>query len=218
MSVTVYFVRHGQTYFNLYHRMQGWGDTPLTESGRQDAIRAGQALANIHIDYVFSSDLKRAADTARIIIQQHPGLKDQEPIQDPAFREEFFGFYEAMSDDQAAVSITAPDGMPNFHEVIEKYGVAKMRDMMAEADPYHHAENNQEFWHRVNKGIKRLRSLPDGSIAVVVSHGITISSLGERYSNDPSHIVGPLNGSISKFTLTNNSTKIDFYNQLTIPD
>lgn len=33
MAINVYFVRHGQTYLNLYHRMQGWSDSPLTERG-----------------------------------------------------------------------------------------------------------------------------------------------------------------------------------------
>lgn len=37
MAINVYFVRHGQTYLNLYHRMQGWSDSPLTEKGLADA-------------------------------------------------------------------------------------------------------------------------------------------------------------------------------------
>jgi len=28
---SIYFVRHGQTFFNLYNRMLGWADSPLTE-------------------------------------------------------------------------------------------------------------------------------------------------------------------------------------------
>ncbi|MGY0304227.1 histidine phosphatase family protein [Limosilactobacillus fermentum] len=27
MAINVYIVRHGQTYLNLYHRMQGWSDS-----------------------------------------------------------------------------------------------------------------------------------------------------------------------------------------------
>lgn len=30
---TIYVVRHGQTYMNLYTKMQGWSDTPLTQKG-----------------------------------------------------------------------------------------------------------------------------------------------------------------------------------------
>lgn len=44
MSFTVYFVRHGQTMFNYFQRMQGWSDSPLTAKGIQDAKKAGQHL------------------------------------------------------------------------------------------------------------------------------------------------------------------------------
>ncbi|MGN1284706.1 MAG: histidine phosphatase family protein, partial [Candidatus Limosilactobacillus intestinavium] len=30
MSTNVYFIRHGETYFNCFARLQGWSDTPLT--------------------------------------------------------------------------------------------------------------------------------------------------------------------------------------------
>ena len=68
MAITVYFVRHGETYFNRFARLQGWSDTPLTEKGEMDAKKIGQVLADLRIDYLFSSDLKRAVDTARLLI------------------------------------------------------------------------------------------------------------------------------------------------------
>lgn len=34
MAITVYFVRHGETYFNRFARLQGWSDTLLTEKER----------------------------------------------------------------------------------------------------------------------------------------------------------------------------------------
>lgn len=34
-GVTFYFMRHGETYLNKYHRMQGWSDTPLTNRGKE---------------------------------------------------------------------------------------------------------------------------------------------------------------------------------------
>ena len=36
-TFSVYMIRHGQTYFNKYRRMQGWCDSPLTAVGEQDA-------------------------------------------------------------------------------------------------------------------------------------------------------------------------------------
>lgn len=38
---TFYFIRHGQTYFNHYRKMQGWSNTPLTPKGREDFYDQG---------------------------------------------------------------------------------------------------------------------------------------------------------------------------------
>ena len=62
----VYVIRHGQSETNLKGRWTGWLDVELTEKGREDAKKAGEALKGITFDKVFSSDLKRAIDTARI--------------------------------------------------------------------------------------------------------------------------------------------------------
>lgn len=63
------FVRHGQTVWNTQHRMQGQKDSPLTATGRELARRLGVRLSNTHIDGVFYSPLKRADDTAHILIE-----------------------------------------------------------------------------------------------------------------------------------------------------
>lgn len=60
-------VRHGQTEYNLVGRMQGQLDTPLSEVGRAQAAQVARGLADWPIGTVVSSDLQRAADTARAI-------------------------------------------------------------------------------------------------------------------------------------------------------
>ncbi|MSE22130.1 histidine phosphatase family protein, partial [Lactobacillus parabuchneri] len=40
MTISLYFVRHGQTYLNKYHRIQGVIDSPLTDKGIADAVSA----------------------------------------------------------------------------------------------------------------------------------------------------------------------------------
>ena len=44
MILHLHLVRHGQTYFNRYNRLQGWSNSPLTESGVADAVKAGERL------------------------------------------------------------------------------------------------------------------------------------------------------------------------------
>jgi len=41
MAKTLYLMRHGQTLFNLRHKVQGWCDAPLTDFGIYQAKVAG---------------------------------------------------------------------------------------------------------------------------------------------------------------------------------
>jgi len=63
---TLFVARHGQTDWNLEHRWQGHADPPLNETGRMQAAELGEALAGSSVEAVFSSDLRRAAETAEI--------------------------------------------------------------------------------------------------------------------------------------------------------
>ena len=56
-------VRHGQSEYNEKGLWCGWIDSPLTELGREEARAAGEALHDIPLDVVFTTDLVRAQDT-----------------------------------------------------------------------------------------------------------------------------------------------------------
>ena len=64
----LYILRHGQTEFNLQHRVQGHCDSPLTEVGVAQAHAAGAWLAaqGARFDRIFSSPLGRALATAEV--------------------------------------------------------------------------------------------------------------------------------------------------------
>ena len=62
-----HYVRHGETDWNNRGLMQGRVDTPLNETGRRQARRAGQLLADVPLATICSSPLQRALETARII-------------------------------------------------------------------------------------------------------------------------------------------------------
>lgn len=220
MAVTVYFVRHGQTYLNLYSRMQGWSDAPLTEKGIQDGKQAGLRLKHVKFDYIFSSDLKRAVDTAKLLLSSHPQTKFTAPVQDPDFREIFFGVFEGLNGDEVANTIGGPHGnFRTYSDMITGLGADKVKDLTHEADPYHHAENAKMFWERMDRGLNRLRNLPDGSVAVVVSHGAAIRSIAGRFADSSVPVnKSAKNGAVTKLTLTKDNTKVDFYNQVKIPD
>lgn len=68
----LYFIRHGRTEWNEEGRFQGAnGDSPLLPSSIQQIKKLGHSLSSIRFDAVFSSDLKRAVDTAQLIMDQN---------------------------------------------------------------------------------------------------------------------------------------------------
>ncbi len=71
MAVTIYYVRHGQTMFNLQRRLQGMCDSPLTERGIADAHRAELALRKVPFEKAYCSSSERCIDTAAIVLERH---------------------------------------------------------------------------------------------------------------------------------------------------
>ena len=63
----LYMVRHGQTDWNLGNRIQGQYDISLNGTGRIQARELAEKLARFNIEYIISSDLSRAVETAQII-------------------------------------------------------------------------------------------------------------------------------------------------------
>ncbi len=86
MKQTLLFIRHGQTTWNVEHRLPGQlPGVALNETGRQQATRLADALTVLPISAIISSPLERARDTAEIIaqprkleIQYEPELMDLE--------------------------------------------------------------------------------------------------------------------------------------------
>ncbi|MDR2151083.1 MAG: histidine phosphatase family protein, partial [Spirochaetaceae bacterium] len=73
--VTIYVTRHGKTLFNTKDLAQGWADSPLTPEGVAVAEDLGRGLRDVKFDYVISSDLVRARQTARLVMEQNYASK-----------------------------------------------------------------------------------------------------------------------------------------------
>lgn len=68
MQVTrILAIRHGETLWNVDTRIQGHLNIDLNETGRWQAERVGHALAQEPIQAIYSSDLRRAFETAQAI-------------------------------------------------------------------------------------------------------------------------------------------------------
>jgi len=70
-------VRHGRTEWNEAAIFRGKLDIPLDEVGQRQANLAKQVLSREDINYIISSPLKRARETAEIIAQAFPGVEVQ---------------------------------------------------------------------------------------------------------------------------------------------
>ena len=75
-ETNLYIVRHGKTMFNTLARVQGWCDTPLTQSGRDGIHYVGLGLQDTKFEEAYSSDSGRAIETMRILLSEHPDGKD----------------------------------------------------------------------------------------------------------------------------------------------
>lgn len=71
MTTRVILVRHGQSTYNIEHRIQGRLDhSVLTEKGCVTASQVGDTLANLTFDAIYCSPLKRAQQTAELIVSR----------------------------------------------------------------------------------------------------------------------------------------------------
>ena len=64
----LWLVRHGETPASLGRTLAGWADVPLTEHGEAQAAALRPLLEGERFDGVWSSDLRRAARTARLAV------------------------------------------------------------------------------------------------------------------------------------------------------
>ena len=71
LSLTYYWVRHGETEANRDGILQGHSDFPLTENGKEGAIKTGVFLSKVKFDHMYTSDLGRATTTASLILREN---------------------------------------------------------------------------------------------------------------------------------------------------
>ena len=165
-----YLMRHGQTRFNVQHRLQGVCDAPLTEVGIEQAKKAGQYLAKQEpiFDHVFTSTSERASDTLEIVT----GRTDYERLKGLEGQPEYL------------TPKTLPDGQ-GFGDYFVQFGgesTTQVRDRM-------------ELTIRAI-----MESVADGSKSLLVSHGPSILQFCRRVLNPVPDIRGLKNCCILHFT------------------
>jgi broad specificity phosphatase PhoE len=115
----VVFARHGATDWNVEQRFLGHTDLPLNELGRSQAKELGYGIANFTFDAIYSSDLRRAYDTATLaqeVIYEKTG-KHHSITTDSRLREIHFGSIEGLTYEEAAAQY--PEKMNQWYQRAE---------------------------------------------------------------------------------------------------
>ncbi|PAK84664.1 histidine phosphatase family protein [Lentilactobacillus parakefiri] len=213
MTISLYFVRHGQTYLNKYHRIQGIIDSPLTDKGIADAVAAGKRLSQIKFDAAYSSDTSRAIKTGELILKENPSTLE-EPVPTGAFRELNFGYYEGEDDVKTWHTIGGPIGINSFHGLIAEFGIEKAEDMIAAADPYKDAESGEAFWKRLKPAIDQVvADAQDGDKILLATHGTLIRNVVAKFSDI--HVdVSTKNGSVTKVNWDGKGYSVAYFNNV----
>lgn len=144
MKKILYLMRHGQTLFNLQHKIQGWCDAPLTELGIKQAKMASEYFIknNIIFDHAYSSTSERACDTLEIVTNYKmpyarvKGLKEWN-----------FGAFEGKDE---CLNPKLPYG-----DFFKAYG----------------GEGEMELRERINRTLTDIMEKDDHHIVLAVSHG-----------------------------------------------
>lgn len=93
MKTKVILIRHGETEWNVLCKFLGTVDLPLNEKGRRQAGYAKEALKDEPIDVAYSSPMKRAYETGKIIMEG----RNASIITDDGLREIDCGKWEGMN-------------------------------------------------------------------------------------------------------------------------
>lgn len=156
----IYLARHGESIWNTLKIVQGQKDVPLTDKGKLQAKLLGQRLAKENIDIIYTSDLSRAYETAKIISE----VVNVEVVIMKEFREINFGIWEGLSKE---------DLLDRYKEEYELW-LSEPEKLAVEG-----AETLLELQQRTIGGINKIINSKDNKYnnILVVSHGAAIKAL-----------------------------------------
>jgi broad specificity phosphatase PhoE len=174
-------VRHGQSTWNRDHRIQGQLDPPLSEEGRAQALHVARRLRSRRFTGFYTSDLKRAFETAEVI-GEAVGMT---PKPAEGLREIYLGEWEGLNTDELA---------QRYPEAWAMWTEEPSWDVVPRG------EGAAPFEARVNAQIDSILARHEHGDVLVVTHGGVIQVALHRVVGRPNHGLFPFrieNASIS---------------------
>jgi 2,3-bisphosphoglycerate-dependent phosphoglycerate mutase len=182
VNLELWLVRHGETDWNVAGRIQGHLDVPLNANGVAQARNLASRLSGQRFEAVYSSDLSRALETARVVAAR---LHDAPDVRvDVRWREQHLGVIQGLTHDE----ITAQH----------------IRRPQNHLEAYEGAESRAEVVERVRVPLEELCAAHAGGRVLVVSHGATLSATVRLLLGDEAHrleLYGHDNTAITRFSL-----------------
>ena len=156
---TLILARHGETDWNRDGIWQGHGDPSLNELGRRQAAELAARLADVSVDALYSSDLRRAYETAEIIGK----TKGLEITADSDLRE---------------IDIGAWSGLTRA-EIEERFPGMDRQD----------GETSDAFDARAIGVLHRIAKAHEGERVLVVTHGGVVRALERHLFGEPRDVL-----------------------------
>ncbi len=153
----ILLARHGETEWNREGRYQGWADPSLNELGRRQARALAEQLRGTPFDAVYSSDLRRAHETALTVAAPH-GVP---VVADPGLREVDVGSWSGLT----------------RAEIEERFPHAA----------HHDGETREQHLARVLETVERIARLHPRGRILIVSHGGSLRALRRHALEKPVH-------------------------------
>ena len=147
---TVYLARHGQSDWNAAGRWQGHADRPLTALGLRQAADLAEELAGVPLDAVYSSDLRRARETAEAVAAPR-------------------GLQVSTVADLREVDVGSWSGLTRA-EAMERFPVEFRRWTEGEHG-WEDGETYERMAERVVGAVRRIAAGHAGESVLVVAHG-----------------------------------------------
>lgn len=161
-------IRHGQSLWNKENKFTGWVDIDLSDQGKEEAKKAAELLKEYKFDMVFTSVLKRAINTANIILEYNSSKPTI--VRDKALNERHYGDLQGLNKAEIGEKV----GAEQLHIWRRSYDVAppegeSLKDTQDRVIPYFESEI--------------LPMIKSGKEVLISAHGNSLRALAMHLEN-----------------------------------
>lgn len=154
----VIFIRPGETDWNREFRFQGQVAVPLNKHGKQQAQRLANFIRNIGVSALYTSDLRRAVETAELLVEKL-GFT---PVTDARLRERNIGIWQGLTQKE-----------------MESWYPAEYQQFRADPDDYRvpQGESRKQVRERMLTAFNDVLKQDKGETVAILSHSTAINAL-----------------------------------------